>query len=197
MDRDGRPRKRFLSQRRQQLASALVPNLGAMAAACAAFALIDLFGLGASTHAIVPEAAAALALGGCAMAAALLGRNLAALTVLSVMGPCVALLASAWIVRVTGGDGGPVAILVALVTAVVMGFVHLSFRSALLVAAVACGAQLATGVHSLFAAVLVVAAAGGGLLAARVRHRRALDQFRRVERLTAALTRLRALQDQD
>jgi len=114
MDRDGRPRKRFLSQRRQQLASALVPNLGAMAAACAAFALIDLFGLGASTHAIVPEAAAALALGGCAMAAALLGRNLAALTVLSVMGPCVALLASAWIVRVTGGDGGPVAILVAL-----------------------------------------------------------------------------------
>jgi signal transduction histidine kinase len=195
-DRGGRPRRRFLAQRRQQLASALVPNLGAMAAACAIFAVLDFVGLGASRNAVVPEATAALVLGGCAMAAAYFQRSLAMLTVLSVFGPSCALVAAGWMVRATGGDNGPIAILVGFVAAVVMGFVHLSFRGALVVSIVACVSQLVSGVHSLFPAVIVVATCGGGLLAARVRHRRAIDQFRRIERLTAALKRLRSLQDQ-
>jgi signal transduction histidine kinase len=166
-----------------------------MASVAAVFALLDLAGVGTTRDAIVIEAVASLALAACALLAALLSRSLAALTVLSVIGPSIALVATALVVR-TSGASPPAPLLVAVVTAGVMGFVHLSFAAAVAVAVVACTAQLLSGSHSVFAAVVVVACSGAGLLAARIRHKRAIEQFLKVERLTAALKRLRALQDQ-
>lgn len=195
MERTGRPRRRFLSQRRAQLQTALVPIFGGMAAACALFATLGFSGVDEARGAVVPEAAVALVLGACALAAALT-RSLGALTALGVGGACVALAGAAWIVRWTGGDASAVSLFVPLTLALVVGFVPLTVPGALVVSGAACAAELASGARSVFAAALVLGTCAGGVLAARVRHRRALAHFVRVERLTASLKRLRALQDQ-
>lgn len=197
--RVGRPRRRFLSLQRVVLVRALVPFLGITAAGAAILAVLSLLGLSYGPRdsvVAIPAAASAVALGGCTLAGWVLRKQLAPLVVLSVVGPCVALAGAAWIVRATGADEGPFALFVALVGAASMGFVTLSVRAAVLVAIGTALAALASGAHALPSVGLVIAICFGGILAARVRHRRTIDAFVRIERQGAALERLRNLQEQ-
>lgn len=198
--RVGRPRRRFLTQQRVHLVRGLMPVLGITAAGAALLAVLDVLGLSwpraTPGEVAVPAAATALLLGGCTLGAWLVRKQLAPLVVLSVVGPCLTLAGAAWVVRASGGDASPFALLVVLVGAGSMGFVTLSVRAAVIVAVATALAALASGAHALPAVGLVVVICAGGVLAARVRHKRALEAFVRIERQGAALERLRSLQEQ-
>lgn len=179
-----------------------MPLLGVAAAGAALLSVLDALGLFlpatsvASTRAAVPAAASAALLGACSLAAWIARRRLAPLVVLAVVGPWIALGGSAWVVRASGGDASPLALLVVLVGTASMGFVTLPVRASVLVAAGTAVAALASGAYAPSSIGLVIAICFGGILAARVRHRRAMEAFVRIERQGAALERLRHLQEQ-
>ena len=196
--RKGRPRSRFLADRRTQTATALVPTLAALAAITGATAAVTLMTEPeAMRSAAITQACVAIALGAAALAVPFVRRSTRALLGLATAAMAVALLGWGLVARLSGGAASPWLLVIPTVIVVGVGLVPLPPRIA--------GALAATGYLALLLAsprsapwahILVATVAVGAWASARTRHRRAIASFLKVERLGANVARLRRMQEQ-
>jgi signal transduction histidine kinase len=196
--RKGRPRARFLADRRAQTAAALVPTLAALATITGATAAVTLATEPeALRSAAIAQACVAIVLGASALAVPSLRKSTPALLGLASAALGLALLGWGLVARLSGGATSPWLLVVPAVLVVGVGLVPLPPRVA--------GALAATGYLALLVAspasppwahMLVATVAVGAWVSARTRHRRAIASFLKVERLGANVARLRRMQEQ-
>jgi signal transduction histidine kinase len=196
--RKGRPRTRFLADRRAQTASALVPTLAALATITGATAAVTLATEPEALRAAaIAQACVAIVLGASALAVPALRKSTPALLGLASGALAMALLGWGLVARLSGGASSPWLLVVPTVLVVGVGLVPLPPRVA--------GALAATGYVALLLAspasppwahMLVATVAVGAWVSARTRHRRAIGSFLKVERLAANVARLRRMQEQ-
>jgi signal transduction histidine kinase len=198
--RGTRPRRRFLLAQNTRLANRLLPTLGIVAAVTGAVALLDLVGMGAANRTSFESIAlvlVSLVLGLGSMLAHLLRRSFIALVALAGVAACVTLTGWALAVRETGGGVSPYALVIPVVLIAFVALLPLPPRVATGLgvwgyAAFALGAwPMPLSVH-----LVVLWVAAGAVYVARVRHRAGLRRFLRTERLTAAVARMRHVQEQ-
>ncbi len=196
--RKGRPRVRFLADRRAQTASALVPTLAALATITGATAAVTLATEPEALRAAaLAQACVAIVLGASALAVPTLRKSTPALLGLASVALGLALLGWGLVARLSGGASSPWLLVVPTVLVVGVGLVPLPPRVA--------GALAATGYLALLVAsptsppwahMLVATVAVGAWVSARTRYRRAIASFLKVERLGANVARLRRMQEQ-
>jgi signal transduction histidine kinase len=196
--RRGRPRARFLAERRARTAAAIVPTLAALASVTGAVGAATLLGEGAGRRpAAIAQACVAIAVGAFALCVPAVRRSAGGLLGVAAGGLSAAMLGWGIVARLSGGASSPW--LLVLPAAIVAGVGPVPMRPpvALALAAVGYGSLLvAAPLAPAWVHLLVAAAAAGTYFFARARHRRALASFRRVERLAAAVARLRRMQEQ-
>jgi signal transduction histidine kinase len=196
--RKGRPRARFLADRRAQTAGALVPTLAALAAITGATAAVTLATEPEALRAAaIAQASVAIVLGASALAVPFVRRSTPQLVALASAALGLALLGWGLVARLSGGASSPWLLVVPTVLVVGVGLVPLPPPVA---AALAASGYLALLVASPasppWAHMLVATVAVGAWWSARTRHRRALASFLKVERLAANVARLRRMQEQ-
>jgi signal transduction histidine kinase len=194
---EGRPRRRYLAQQRGKLAARLLPALALFAVVGVATALVDVTASGRAVPrvAVLAEAFVAILLGGAAFAVPLARRSLGALVTLATASAVVALVGWAIVAR-TSAQPSYVMIL-PLVLAAFTGLVALPPRVTLALGVVGYASLLVSAPSAPIAAhVLIVASAVAGTTLARARRRQSLATFLRVERLGAAVSRMRRMQEQ-
>ncbi|HEY3818463.1 MAG TPA: HAMP domain-containing sensor histidine kinase [Polyangiaceae bacterium] len=196
--RKGRPRSRFLADRRAQTAAALVPTLAGLAAITGATAAVTLATEPEALRAAaIAQACVAIVLGALALAVPSVRKSTRALLALASAALGLAMLGWGLVARLSGGASSPWLLVVPTVIVVGVGLVPLPPRIA--------GALAATGYLALLVAsprsppwahILVATVAAGAWVSARTRHRRAIASFLKVERLAANVARLRRMQEQ-
>ncbi len=196
--RKGRPRTRYLAERRAQTAAALVPTLAAIAAITGTTAAVTLVSEPPALHgAAIALACVAIVLGAATLSVPLVRRSTPAL-----LGVAVGAIASAelgWglVARLSGGAQSPWLLVVAALVIVGAGLVPLPPRFALGIAVGGyTGLLLADPLSPPWAHLLVLGCAAGAYASARTRHRRTLASFRKIERLAASIARARRVQEQ-
>jgi signal transduction histidine kinase len=194
--RNGRPRERFLREQRARLAAWFVPTFGTIAALTGALGALELRSAG---PAAVLQASLAIVIGAGAIAASFAKKTTAALvgvvTAVSVLG----LLGWGVIVRMTTPDDGPSKYLLVLplLLVVEVAILPLPPRVATVLGVAGYGALLVANPGSrLIMHFLMIAAGVGGYFITRGRHRQIVRAFLRSERLTAAVRRMRRVQEQ-
>ncbi|MDF2695798.1 MAG: sensor histidine kinase, partial [Labilithrix sp.] len=194
----GTPRRRFLREQRRRVVARLLPTLAIVAVATGAAAVADLFQTPAVSRAVtLAQATSAAVLAGLALACTAARRNHVALMSIAFGGVLVLVLGWGIVTAETGGMKSAYALSVPMgLTVLVMAVPLLPWHVPVLTA-------LAAGVFALAAPgappsafILFALLGGGGVAIARTRRRRALVSFRRVERLAAAVARIRRVQDQ-
>jgi signal transduction histidine kinase len=200
--RRGRPRARFLAEQRARLAGWLLPTLATIAALTGALAIVELASQsrgaadGART-AMLLQAVVAIVVGASSMAIPFAKKTTNALVSLAAGACCAALLGWGFIAHASGGDDSRYKLVIPLVLVVCLGVVPLPPRVA--------GGVGACGYIALLVAsprvpvllhLLVVSIAIGGVFIARARHKQILRAFVRIERLSAAVKRMRRVQEQ-
>jgi signal transduction histidine kinase len=198
--RGTRPRRRFLAEQRGRLAVRLVPTLAMVAALTAAMLLLDLVGVGARERTSVGAVAlvlVALVVGVLAIVAETTKTTFAGLVTIATAAAGVTLAGWAVAVRETGASSSPYLLVVPLAMVAFSSLLPLPSWVAVGIGLWGYGAFVLAG-HPMPVAihVLVLAAAGGGVVVVRMRHRFALALFLRTERLTAAVARMRHVQEQ-
>jgi len=196
--RRGRPRARFLAERRAHLAAALVPTLAAMAAITGATAATTLLTEPSWLRpAAITQACIAIALGGAALAVPVIRKSTRALVAVAASALTAALLGWGLVARLSGGQHSPWLLVVPAVVVVGLGLVPWPPRVAAPLAVVGYVALLVgSPLAPPWAHLLVAAVAAGAYVSVRTRHRRAIRSFLRVERLAANVARLRRMQEQ-
>jgi signal transduction histidine kinase len=197
--RRGRPRSRFLAEQRARIVRRAIPLLGTMSAATGTAAIVDLVG-GQGRHdhgAVLAQALVAFALAGAAVCLPLVRRSLVVLRVAMTGALALALLGWGLVARQTGGASSPYALVPALLLVGGLGVLPLVrvLAAALGVAGYA-ALWIAAPDASPSAHAVVLLTAAGGVALAWLRERAALRTFLKTERLTAAVLRLRRLQEQ-
>jgi signal transduction histidine kinase len=196
--RKGRPRSRFLAERRAQTAAALVPTLAAVAGltmGCAAVTLLTEHG--AYEGAAITQACVAIVLGAAALAVPLVRRNTRSLLTLAAAAIVAMELGWGLVARLSGGRASPWLLVEAAAITVGVGLVPLPPRVAMALAVSGYLSLLvADPLSPAWAHLLVAVVAAGAWVSARTRHRRAIASFLKVERLAAAVARLRRMQEQ-
>lgn len=194
----GTPRSRYLREVRRSLAARLLPALAMLAVASGAAALADLFKTPAYPREIpIAQGLTAMILAGLVLATNLARRSLTALVAIATAGSVVLLAGWGVVTRLSGGVASPYALSVPLALTVVVMAIPLPPRivPGLAVFATIVMAIAAPGAPpSAFVVFALLGAAGWQL--ARTRRKRSLMAFRRVERLAAAVARIRRVQDQ-
>jgi signal transduction histidine kinase len=196
--RKGRPRTRFLSERRAQTAAALVPTLAGIAAMTGATAAVTLVTepSGLRTAAIA-QASVAIVLGAAALAVPSVRKATVPLLWLAAGALLAAELGWGLVARLSGGAASPWLLVLPTVGVAGIGLVPLPPRFAMGLAVGEYAALLlADPLAPPWAHLLVAASAGGAFVSARTRHRRALASFLKVERLAANIARMRRMQEQ-
>jgi signal transduction histidine kinase len=198
--RGTRPRKRFLQAQNARLASRLLPTLGIIAASTGASALLDLVGAGVETRTNAESIAlvlVSLSLGLGSLLAQTFRRSYAALATIAAVAACITLTGWAVAVRETGGNASAYAVVVPIVLVTFVALLPLPPRVAAGIGLWGYGAfAFATQPMPLSVHLLVLCIAVGGVVVMRMRHAAALRSFRRTERLTAAVARMRHVQEQ-
>jgi len=196
--RKGRPRARFLAERRAHTAAALVPTLAAIAAMTGATAAVTLLTEPAERRtAAIAQASVAIVVGAAALAVPAVRKNTVALVSLAVGALVAAELGWGLVARLSGGAASPWLLVLPTVVVAGIGLVPLPPRVALgLAVAGYLSLLLADPLSPPWAHLLVAAAAAGAFVSARTRHRRALASFLKVERLAANVARMRRMQEQ-
>lgn len=196
--RRGRPRQRFLAERRAQTANALVPTLAALAAITGATAAVTLATEPESLRpAAIAQACVAIALGAAALAVPFVRKSTRSLLALASASLAVAILGWGLVAHLSGGADSPWLLVVPTVLVVGVGLVPMPPRVAAPLAATGYLALLvASPTSPPWAHLLVATVALGAWVSARTRHRRALASFRKVERLSSNVARLRRMQQQ-
>jgi signal transduction histidine kinase len=196
--RRGRPRVRFLAERRAQTAAALVPTLAALAAITGATAAVTLLTEpDALRPAAIAQACVAMVLGAAALGVPFARKSNRALLTLACAALGAGMLGWGLVARLSGGASSPWLLVVPTVVVVGAGHVPLPPRVAAPLAGVGYLALLVASPFSPpWAHLLVAGVALGSWASARTRHRRAIASFLKVERLAANVARLRRMQDQ-
>jgi signal transduction histidine kinase len=195
----GTPRRRYLAQQRSKLVTRLVPTLALFAIVPGVNAAADLSFHAASVPrpAVVAEALVALVLGCAALAVPLARRKLETLVAVAAGAAVVAFFGWALVVHASGGAASPYLLILPLVLAVFTGLVPLPPRVTLFLGAVSYVALLLAAYDAPIAAhVFILAGVAAGWASSRTRHAQSLRQFLRVERLSAAVVRMRRVQEQ-
>ena len=196
--RKGRPRERFLAERRRQTATALVPTLAALAAISGATAAVTLATEPAELRAAaITQACVAIALGAAALAVPFVRKTTPALVGLAAAALTTATLGWGLVARLSGGAESPWLLVLPTLVVVGVGLVPLPPRVAAGIAASGYVALLvASPLSPPWAHMLVASVAVGAWVSARTRHRRAVVAFRKVERLSSNVARMRRMQEQ-
>ncbi|HEY8040596.1 MAG TPA: HAMP domain-containing sensor histidine kinase [Polyangiaceae bacterium] len=196
--RRGRPRARFLAERRAHTAAAMVPTLAAIAAITGATAAVTLVTEPASLRAAaIAQACVAIVVGAAALAVPLVRKNTSALLGVGSAGLAASLLGWGLVARLSGGETSPWLLVVPAIIVVGLGLVPLPPRVAAPLAATGYLALLvASPASPPWAHLFVASVAVGGYVSARARQRRAVASFLKVERLAANVARLRRMQEQ-
>jgi signal transduction histidine kinase len=196
--RRGTPRARFLSQQRARLVPRAIPLFAAMSLGAAAAAVADLVSRSAATSALtLSEACIAFLFAATAVLVPFVRKNLAALRLLCGGALVVGITGWALVARQAGGAGSPYALVPTLMLVAGVGVLPLPMSIAAAVGVAGYAALWMTEPAApLSAHVVALLAAVGGAVLARLRHRAALRMFLRVERLAAAVSRLRRVQEQ-
>lgn len=194
----GTPRSRFLREQRLRVHARLLPTLAMVGVATGAAAAADLLQSPTVPRVVtMAQGVTAMLLAGLALACALARRNLGVLMGLAFAGVCVHIVGWAVVTAATGGMASSYALSVPLGLAVlVIAVPLLPWQEPVLAAvgAIAFGLAARGAPPSIF--VLFFLLGVGGYAIAKARRRRALSSFRRVERLAAAVARVRRVQDQ-
>jgi signal transduction histidine kinase len=197
--RRARPRRRFLHTQRSRYAARLLPSLGLVAALTGMLAILDLGGYGAGSPrpAILSFALAAVVVSGCALGAVIARKSYPALLAITLVSAFATLLGWSLAVRASGGTASPHIMVIPMLLIGFVAFLPLPAVLAAVIGVFAYGALLlaAPGV-SLAGHVLILALAGAGFYVARLRHKASLATFLRIERLSAAVSRMRRVQEQ-
>lgn len=194
----GTPRSRFVREQRRNLVARLLPTLAMVAVASGAAALADLFRDSPYPREVtIAQGLTATVLAALVLGASLGRRSFPALVAIATSATFVLLVGWGVVTRLTGGVTSPYALAVPLGLTVVLLTIPFPPR---IVPALALGGAVVTAVSAPGAppsAFVVFALLGaGGWQIARTRRKRALLTFRRVERLAAAVARIRRVQDQ-
>jgi signal transduction histidine kinase len=194
----GTPRGRFLREQRRRLVARLLPTLAMLAVATGAAAAFDLFQDPPVSRAVtLAQGLTATLLAGLALASTLARRSYVALMTLAVAGACFLVAGWAVVTEGTGGVKSPYALSVPMGLTVLLMAVPLTPWHVPVLAAVAAATFAVAAPGAPPSAFVIFALVGSGCWAiARTRRRRALHSFRRVERLAAAVARIRRVQDQ-
>lgn len=194
----GTPRTRFLGEHRRRVLARLMPTLAMLAVGTGVAALTDLFADHPGPRwATLAQGLTATLLAVLALGAALARRSLVALTSIALVGALA--LAAGWgvVVFLTGGMTSPYALAIPFGIAVMVVTLPLPPRVVPLIALIGGVAMFLSSPGappSTF--VVFVLLAFGGFVIARTRRERSLIAFRRVEQLSAAVARLRRVQEQ-
>lgn len=196
--RKGRPRTRYLAERRAQTASALVPTLAVIAAITGTTAAVTLSTEPPAFHAAaIALASVAIVVGAAALVVPLVRRATGPLLALAGGSLLVAELGWGLVARLSGGGSSPWLVVVAALVIVAAAVVPLPPRVALgLAVGGYASLLLADPGAPLWAHLLVAGSAAGSYVAARTRHRRSLASFLKVERLAANIARMKRMQEQ-
>ncbi len=197
--RKGRPRRRYLNDQRARLARRLLPSVALIAACIGVIALVDLVlrDPPVPRGATLAQAFMTILLGGMALAVPLAKGSLGALRGLTAAAALVLVLGWAIVARMTGGASSEYVLAAPIGLSVLFALLPIPPRVALALGGVGYVALLLgapgarVSVH-----VLVLAVWAGGIIVERRRHRSALSQFLRVERLSAKVSQLRRMQEQ-
>ncbi len=195
--RKGRPRARYLAERRAQTAAALVPTLATIAAITGTTAAVTLTTEPPALRAAATMlACVAIVVGASALAVPLLRKRTLGVQALAVGALVAAELGWGLAARLSGGASSPWLIVVAAIAIVGAGLVPLPPRFALVIAV---GGYLGLLVGDVLAPpwahLLVLGSATGAYLTARTRHRRSLASFLKLERMAAGMARARREQE--
>jgi signal transduction histidine kinase len=197
--RRGRPRDRFLADRRATLLRYLVPCLGLASIIGASVAVVDVAfaSFAPDERATLAEAGASLVLAVAVGLVVVLRRNLRAMLIVHGGAAVISEIAWGFAAHFTGGAASPYLLALPLSHVLYAGVAPADPWVAA-ASGVACyGALLIASPGSPLPVHLVVlAAASGSVVLAMARHQRALQTFLRVERLGAALARVRRMQEQ-
>jgi signal transduction histidine kinase len=197
--RGARPRRRFLAAQRSRLAARARPTLALVATISGLVAVLELAGAGSGSPRAVPFAqiVVAVLVGTCAVVVPLARKSLAALVTLSAAAAVATLAGWAEVVRASGGDMSPYVIVVPLALVAFVALLPLPWPVAAGIGAAGYAAFLyGTDRLPISTHVIMIMVACGGVIVVRMRHRFSLEQFLRVERLSAAVSRMRRVQEQ-
>jgi signal transduction histidine kinase len=197
--REGRPRRRFLRERRARLARSLLPTLVAVGVLTLALGILEV-STGKPTGSIaaaVTQSVLAMLLVVCAVLVPLARKRTVTMLALTATSLVLALLGWGAAIRLSGGASSPYLLVVALVLAVAVAVVPAPPRLAIALSVVGYAALLAGDPFSPpHAHLLTIGVGACGMLVARARHRHTLRTFLRVERLAASVARMRRMQEQ-
>jgi signal transduction histidine kinase len=197
--RGTRPRRRFLAAQRARLASRARPTLTLIATISGLVAVLELAGAGSDSPRTVPFAQILVAVfaGTCAVVVPLARKSLAALVGVASAAALATLAGWAEVVRASGGSTSPYVIVVPLALVAFVALLPLPWPVAAGMGACGYAAFLfATENLPVSTHVIMIMVASGGVIVARMRHKFALAQFLRIERLSAAVSRMRRVQEQ-
>jgi len=198
--RGTRPRRRFLAAQKSRLANRLLPTLAVIAAVTGAIALLDVVGLGVPAHTSTESIALVLVsilLGVAALVVQRLRQSFPALVTVTASAAFITLGGWAVAVRDTGGAASGYVLVLPIVLVTLLVLMPVPPRIAIGIAAWGYVASI-YALHpiplSVHLALLVIAV--GGIVVVRQRHKLALHYFLRTERLSAAVARMRHVQEQ-
>jgi signal transduction histidine kinase len=194
---EGDPRERFFRAQRAALTSRLLPTFALVAIACGATAVWSGFEEGEAWRSVAMlQGATAVLLGALSIGVVVARRSYVSLVSLELAGGLVLAIGCAYAAAWTGGTRGPYALALPFALSVVLlAAPTYAWVALTLLAAGALATLAASGVQPATLTVLTVVAAGTAAFA-RARRRRTLSAFRKVERLSAALSRVKELQEQ-
>jgi signal transduction histidine kinase len=199
LGRTGRPRRRYLSEQRGRLAMRLVPTLGVLALMSGFAAMSDLLlrSPPVSRLASVGEAFVTILLAGLALGVPMARANFVWLRTLAASAVVVMICGWSFVVATTGKAESEYLLAAPLATIAFFALIPMPSRVALGLGVVDYAAfVLAAPRADVSVHLQVIAIAAAGWVIESTRHRRDLRNFLRVERLGAAVARLRRMQEQ-
>ncbi len=197
--RRGRPRHRFLGEQRARLAVWSLPALATIAALTGALAAISIVtdDPASARDAAIVQALVAMLVGAAACAVPFIRRRHTPLVVVVVAACVVSIVGWGLVARFTGGASSRYLLVVPLCLTVALCVVPLPWRVCTGVGAAGyAGILVASPGAPIMVHFLVLSIAVGGVWVAWGRHRMIVRSFMRIERLNAALDRLRRMQEQ-
>ena len=197
--RKGRPRRRYLNEQRTRLARRLLPTMAVFAMISGAAAIGDLLVRTppVARLATLGQTFVTILLGACALAVPLVRKNLVMLRVLAVASALIAVFGWSFVARETGGGESQYFLAAPLCLTAIYGLLPMTPRIAAgLGVAGYMGLLVAAKGSHLSAHVMVLSIVTGGYIIERARHKRNLLTFMRLERLRAAVSRMRRVQEQ-
>ncbi len=197
--RKGTPRRRYIADQRNKLAGRLQAIAASSGAITGLITLMDTLGYGAKTTplAVFTGAALSLVLGVIALAVSFFRRRYAALIVLSIVAAFSLTIGWGLIARATGGATSPYLIALPFACIAIVGLVPVPPRVAIIGAAFAYVSLLVASTHApAYAHIFVLTASGASISVALGRHKASIRLFLRMERASAAVARMRRVQDQ-